>query len=363
MTKNRLAGPIIAIVISIAFVLWMISGSSDEGDTLITKEAPVKSLIPKVQVVTSQSTDVTKRLSINGVLQANRNVTVRSETTGKVVEILKNKGDSVAAGEVIARIDAQDIPIRIEQAKSFEQQALLEYDGAKKLKKQGLQNDAQLAAAATNYAQAKAQLKSLTLQLSQKSIRSPFTGQVETSHIELGSFVLQNTPIVDVYDYSSIKFVGTVSEKDIASVHVDQPGIVKLIDGTNANAMVSYIGSVANEATRTFTIELTMSDVARKVSGVTSVAHIELDKQPAHYVSPALLSINDLGQTGLKTLNDSNIVEFNEVKLVNSNTGGVWVSGLPSEIDIIIVGQGYVNTHEKAVPIHVEFNPNVAVGL
>ena len=363
MSKSRLAGPILAVLISVAFILWMVSGASKEGDTVITNAGTVKSLIPSVQVVTSNSRQVQQSLAINGITEADRFVTIRSEATGKVLNVYKQDGDTVKAGEVIVRLDTQDLPARIRQVQAFLDQTRLEYEGAKKLRLQGLLNEAQLAASLTNLEQAKSQLASLTLQLDNFTIRASFAGQIENTHIELGSYIRQGDAIADVYDYSQLKFVGAVSEKDIQSLKLKQQATVELISGDTVGATVSYIGSVTNPATRTFQVELTVPKVGRFVSGVTSVASVQLGLLQGHYISPALLFINDDGLMGLKTLDAAQTVQFREISIIHSDPNGVWVEGLDNQADIIVVGQGFVTIGDVTNPVRVPFDADIAVGI
>ncbi|MDX1475077.1 MAG: efflux RND transporter periplasmic adaptor subunit, partial [Reinekea sp.] len=215
MSKNRFAGPAIAIIIVVLFVVWMASGSDDNQAQLNANPQPAKSLIATVQVVPSESRWVNQSLKINGITEAKRSVTVRSEANGKVVRLLKEQGQIVKKGDVIAELDQQDIPARLKQAKAFVEQTRLEYEGAQRLKGQGLQNEVQLAGALTNYEQAKAQLAGLELQQANTAIRAPFNGQIENLNLELGSFVRQGDAIADVYDYCRTKHVGcSVKELD-----------------------------------------------------------------------------------------------------------------------------------------------------
>jgi multidrug efflux system membrane fusion protein len=363
VSKNRFAGPVIAVVISIAFVAWMMSGSDDAPVIEATDDDSSKSLIPAVQLVTSESRTVQQSLDINGTTEAKRFVTVRSEANGKVIKLLKKDGDTVKKDEIIAQIDTQDIPAKIRQAKAFQTQTRLEYEGAQKLSGQGLQNETQLAAKLANYEQAKAQLASLELQRANTTIKAPFSGQIEKLNLELGSYVRPGDSIADIYDYSQLKFVGSVSEKDIASIEIGQNSTVELINGDLTEAKIAYIGSVANPATRTFIVEMSVNSVNRNVSGVTSVASVPLKETQGHYISPALLYINQEGLMGLKTLNTENRVEFFEVSMIKSDTNGVWIDGLPSSANIIIVGQGFVNVGDEVRPTIVDFDSSVAVGL
>jgi len=363
VSKNRFAGPAIAIIIVVLFVVWMASGSDDNQAQLNSNPQPAKSLIATVQVVPSESRWVNQSLKINGITEAKRSVTVRSEANGKVVRLLKEQGQIVKKGDVIAELDQQDIPARLKQAKAFVEQTRLEYEGAQKLKGQGLQNEVQLAGALTNYEQAKAQLAGLELQQANTAIRAPFNGQIENLNLELGSFVRQGDAIADIYDYSELKFVGAVSEKDISSLKLGQTATVELINGELAPAKISYIGSVTNAATRTFSVELRLNPVNRNVSGVTSVASIDLERDQGHFISPALLYINEAGVMGLKTLDSSNRVVFNDVHIMHSETEGVWVGGLPDKANIIVVGQGFVNIGDETNPTFNEFDSTIAVGL
>jgi len=363
VSKNRFAGPVIAVTISVLFVAWMMSGSADDSANESQSLVVSKSLIPSVQVVLSESRSVRQSLEINGITQAKRSVTVRSEANGKVIRLLKEHGQLVKKNDVIAEIDQQDIPARLKQARAFRDQTRLEYEGAQKLKGQGLQNEVQLAAALSNYEQAQALLAGLELQQANTYIRAPFDGQIEDINLELGSYVRQGDAIAEIYDYSQLKFVGSVSEKDISALKVGQQASVELINGDLATAKVSYIGSVTNPSTRTFKVELTVNAFNRNVSGVTSVAKIDLESTQGHYISPALLYINEAGEMGLKTIDSSNRAVFNKISIIHSDPDGVWVSGLPDKANIIIVGQGFVNIGDETKPTSIDFDSNVAVGL
>lgn len=361
---NRLAGPIIAILLLVLFAAWMTSGSDENTQAENeTSEPTERSMVAKVQAVTSSAREVQKTLEINGITQAQRSVAVRSEASGRVTQLRKKQGDTVTAGEIIAQLDLKDIPARITEAEAFVNQTRLEYEGAQRLVNQGLQNQAQVASALARFEQANANLESLRQQQNNTIIRAPFAGRIENFDLELGSFVQMGDMIGEIYDYSQLKFVGAVSEKDISSLSIGQQGSVELINGDMADATVSYIGSVTNPATRTFEVELTVPSVSRNVSGVTSVAEVQLNMVRGHYISPALLFIDDAGQLGLKTLDEDNRVGFYPVDILRSDTDGVWVSGLPEQAHIIVVGQGFVSIGDMTEPNFSEFDMTVAVGL
>jgi multidrug efflux system membrane fusion protein len=343
----------------------MFTGSSNDTEASASAENVEQStdFIPKVQVINSESRTVQQTLNINGITQAKRWVAIRSESTGKIVSILKSQGNTVKAGDIIAKVDVGDLPSKLIQARAAKEKARLEFEGAQKLKNQGLQNEAQLAGALANYEQAKAQLAGLELQLANTDIRAPFDGQLELVHVELGSFVRPGDSVADLYDFSKLVFTGAVSEKDILSLKIGQKATVDLINGDTANATVEFIGATTNPNTRTFTVELSIPTVTRNVSGVTSTARIAIDQAEGHYISPALLFISNEGDLGLKTIDRNDQVQFNKVEIIRSATDGVWVTGLAKQAAIIVVGQGFVNVGDIATPTVKPFDPSKAVGL
>jgi multidrug efflux system membrane fusion protein len=54
------------------------------------------------------------------------------------------------------------------------------------------------------------------------------------------------------------------------------------------------------------------------------------------------LTINDAGDLGLRLVDDANVTMFVPVTVLRDAPQGFWVSGLPQQADVIVVGQEYV---------------------
>jgi membrane fusion protein, multidrug efflux system len=72
----------------------------------------------------------------------------------------------------------------------------------------------------------------------------------------------------------------------------------------------------------------------------------------AYLVSPSLLTLDADGELGIKTVDAAGKVVFNRISIAQSGSNGIWVTGLPDQADIIVVGQGYVSAGQavKAIP-------------
>ena len=57
--------------------------------------------------------------------------------------------------------------------------------------------------------------------------------------------------------------------------------------------------------------------------------------------------LQDDGTVGVKAVNDKNIVIFYPTTSVKDTIDGIWVSGLPDKINLIVTGQEYVAVGES----------------
>jgi multidrug efflux system membrane fusion protein len=63
-----------------------------------------------------------------------------------------------------------------------------------------------------------------------------------------------------------------------------------------------------------------------------------------HIPSIVSLTLQDDGTIGVKALDENNTVIFYPIQKVKDTIDGMWVSGLPNEINLIISGQEYVSS-------------------
>jgi multidrug efflux system membrane fusion protein len=85
--------------------------------------------------------------------------------------------------------------------------------------------------------------------------------------------------------------------------------------------------------------------------GGTAELRIPAESVLAHRVSPALLTLDDAGNVGVKIISDGGKVEFVVADIALSSNDGVWLAGLPETATIITVGQGYVASGATVVAV------------
>ena len=102
----------------------------------------------------------------------------------------------------------------------------------------------------------------------------------------------------------------------------------------------AYKGPVAENISEII-IEANNDDLLFK-SGITASISIRGTSIKAHKISPSILTLQDDGSIGVKAIDEKNTVIFYPIKKEIDTIDGMWVSGLPNEVKIIITGQEYV---------------------
>ena len=348
-----LSGGLIAVV-----TLWVASGqlSNEAGDQdTSAAPAPATAAAPQyaVRVRTQSAEEVMRTIVVNGKTAPARTVHLAAETDGRVEFIGADRGANLERGDVIARLDERDRAARLAQAEALVRQREVEYAARKRLQTESYVSEAQLQEAVALLETARAELTRARLDLDYMTIRAPFAGALQARTVEVGDFVSRGDPIATVVDNRTLVVSANVSEFDARSVEVGQSAEARLATGELVRGRIRYVAPVADEATRTFAVELEVGNAdGRLRAGGTAELRIPAETVLAHRVAPSLLTLDDAGNVGVKIINEQGEVEFVVADIALSSSDGVWLAGLPETATIITVGQGYVTPGAvvKAVP-------------
>ncbi len=336
--------------IAILIAGWLLSGqfgnsddATDERSAAIAKTtiAPQS----KVRVRTQIAEEVTRTIIVNGKTAPARVVELSAETDGRVASIGAKRGANIDRNTVIVRLDERDRSARLAQAEATVKQREVEYEARAKLKAESYVSEAQLQEGVALLEAAKTELTRARLDLDYMQVRAPFDGALQDRAVEIGDFLKVGDPIATFVDNRTIIISANVSEFDARFVHVGMTARATLATGEDVHGNIRYVAPVADEATRTFTVELEVDnrDGALRIGG-TAELYIPAESILAHRISPSLLTLDDAGNIGVKIINDSGKVEFVVADIALSSGDGVWVAGLPETVTIITVGQGFVTT-------------------
>ncbi len=356
----------IALLIISVISVWMLSGvffpakskhqdQSLEKTTASTKE-PVK---VRVKHLTAQNQHI--EVVVMGRTEAKRLVDVKAEIGGRIVSVPAEKGQRVKAGDVLCELAEDDRRAQLARAKATVEKAQIDYDGALTLQKNGLISSTAIASNKSALEGARANLKVAELNVAHLQMRAPFAGFVEDRPAEIGALIDRNGICARLLDESSLLAIGQVAEKDVQKLVLGQTVQVLLSGGDLLNGKISFIARTADKETRTYSVEAELDVNNNSVrDGITAKIIIPLQEVLAHHMSPAVLALDDSGRVGVRIVNSESKVEFHYVAVVRETADGVWVTGLPAEIDLITVGQELVSDGDQVQAINMDEKPAAA---
>jgi multidrug efflux system membrane fusion protein len=342
---NRYKSWLVSAGIVVAVTLWIASGSlgsTEDADTASDPGVPAR-VKNAVRVRTQSAEEVMRTIVVNGKTAPARIAQLSAETDGRIEHIGAERGANLERGSLIVRMDERDRAARLAQAKATVRQREVEYAARERLKSESYVSEAQLQEALALLESARAELTRAELDLEYMSVRAPFAGALQARVVEIGDFVKSGDPIATFVDNRTIIVSANLSEFDARFVDVDDTAEARLATGETVRGRIRYVAPVADEATRTFVVELEVANAEVNLrAGGTAELRIPAEKVFAHRVSPSLLTLDDAGNVGVKIINGLGEVEFVVADIALSSNEGVWLAGLPETATIITVGQGYV---------------------
>ncbi len=350
----------IAAFLAVAAVGWIASGQFGHSDNLPEAKKPPADLshsdrLPMVRVREIVAEPHQAETVLRGLSQAVRMVNVKSETYGRIVELSVERGDLVEDGQIIARLAPESRPARLADARALKAQRSIEYEAAKKLSAKGYRAETSLAGAKAQLEAASAAVHAAQVALDDVIVKAPFAGIVDDRMVEIGDYLETGDGLVQLVDLDPILIVAQVNERDIGLLQVGQVGTARLTTGARVEGILRFISNVADATTRTFRVELEVANPKFDIpDGVTAELRLTSPHILAHHVSPAILSLDDRGLVGVKTLTPEHTVRFVPVTVIESDAAGLWLSGLSEQAVVITVGQDFVRDGQKVRPIDAE---------
>ena len=291
------------------FLLFILSAAAACGGG--TAAEPIVATEQKIPVRTStvETRDLTETLTLTGSLQPRAQVKVVAEVAARLMRVLKDEGDRVAQGTVIAVLDDSDLRLARDRAKAAfdlaeanRAHAKAEEDRAASLLKTGGITDkdrlaAQLAVqvADASHAQARTELAIAEQQLSRTQVRAPLPGRIASRVGDAGAMLAVGSPIFEIVDDGVFEFRASVASSDFARVRVGEEVTVTVdaLPGFSATGKVTRIAPVVDPRSRSFEVVVRIPGSPQLVSGLFARAEIHVRDVPGTLTVPPAALIRD----------------------------------------------------------------------
>ncbi len=342
----------VAGAVALGAVAWVASGQfgTRGGKTQASVPGPPASKAEPVLVRTRilEAQPYAREIVLRGRSAAARWVDLKAETQGRVADLPLAKGGSVKAGDIVARLATDEREARRAETDALLRQRKIERDASVALAEKGFRPTIKVAESQAALDAARAAAKAVEVELQRTLIRAPFGGVIEERKVEIGAYLKAGDTVVRLIERDPMLIVAQVGERDVATLGTGQIGKAILATGETVEGRIRFVASMADPATRTFTVELEVPNPnGRLKDGITAELRFVADSRPAHLVTPAILALDDNGAVGLNLVEDDGRVTFRPVQILGDGPQGVWLGGLPEKATAIVVGQDFVRAGDK----------------
>jgi len=238
-SKRRTIGIIVtlAVVTALAVGIGLRVSKRAAAETRDGGGPPVTLEFTPTDVASIEPKALSRWLPVSGTLQPVNQATVKAKVSGEIRQVLVREGESVKAGQVLARFDTSDLDARLTDRvgaleSSRAQLALAEKTRTQNLAllKQNFISQTAYDSAESNFSVSQGTLKSneAQVQLAKNALRdavviTTLEGTVAKRHIQPGEKVNFDSPLFTVVDLGRMELQAMVPANDIPEIVIGMP--------------------------------------------------------------------------------------------------------------------------------------------
>ncbi|MBB5321024.1 efflux RND transporter periplasmic adaptor subunit [Marinobacter oulmenensis] len=235
---------------------------------------PAPSLAQSVQLAPVVAEPVQETVHLDGVIEAVQQSTISAQTSGTVVALPVDVDDSVAAGDLIVRLDDTEQRARLSQARASVEEAVSglqdaqqQFDRVEAIYERRLVSRQEfdralnsLNAAQARVERARAAVDEAREQLDYTRITAPYGGIVTERHVEIGEAVNPGQPLISGLSLEQLRVVVDLPQQYADMARKQRQATVTLSDGRVLQTGDMTFYPYASLDTHTFRLRLQLNE-------------------------------------------------------------------------------------------------------
>jgi len=224
------------IILTISVALAGCGRAGLGGPQAAPTTPPTPLLIAPEDVATVQNSTLASGPSITGTIQPERRADLRAEVPAMVLKVLKENGDTVKRGDLLATLDSTAIRDALMSAEAAARaadqahdQATRQFERMKTLRASGMASaqalddaEGRRNATQSDVEGAKARVVAARQQMQRTEVRAPFDGVVTERKVSPGDTAQVGKELLKVIDPTSMRFEALVSAENVGEVKAGQ---------------------------------------------------------------------------------------------------------------------------------------------
>jgi membrane fusion protein (multidrug efflux system) len=245
-----------------AFSFLIISCGGNGNDEQADQKK--KTTIP-IEISQAELGDVSAVYSGTANLEAEEEAVVVAKTSGVVKKLFVEEGDYVQKGQLLAKLDDEQLLYRLNQAEANMKKAKSEYERNQEMYDKSLISADAYEKIKFDYESSKALYDLAKLDLNYSSIKAPISGVISQRFIKVGNMININESTFQITDFDPLNAVLYVPEQHMSKLQRDQ--LVELsadaIDDKSFAGYIKRISPVVDPGTGTFKVTVEVDDPQR----------------------------------------------------------------------------------------------------
>ena len=271
---------IIALVTAVALRLYSNKNSFDRELKMVAESNTIIPVMTDTVKYQGQATE----LSVNGSFSPSQEISIAAESQGKIISLRSGVGDKVVTGQVMASLDNEVSNSQLKLAKFNLEKAEKDMKRFEQLSHSDAATTQQYESSRQNFEMAQSAYTSAKVENRNTIIKAPFNGMITKRYIDNGAYVSPGTPLFDIVEINSLKFIVKLTAEEAGKVKKDQHVKVSV----EAFPGVTYDGKVSAVVIK--------ADVSKHYD-----VEIDVNNTTAHLIKPgmygaAVFSGNSVGQ-------------------------------------------------------------------
>lgn len=296
--------------------LLLLGGCSESTETRPSSTERPATPIAAYEV---KALDLSRQLRTSGLVEAREHARVHSRTSGNLLELAVDVGDSVSAGQTLARLDLAEQRAELARARALLEEAELSYERANALRQRGTLSPAEYQQIRANRRVTESEVEIWRARIGFGTINSPIAGVVTARYVEPGEYVQEQDLLFTVADMGSLIVRFGVSELDVAWLSVGQsaPLQIDALPQDSIEGTIRRIFPAADEDSRRVPVEVALPVDAFESGirpGFLARMSLAVERRDSVLAVPvAAVLTSQEGQAYVYLVNDENRLERREV--------------------------------------------------
>ena len=297
-------------------------------------------------------------------LEAERRVSVLARTTGLLEELAAEEGDLVRQGQVMIRLNKDELNLNLRQAEQAFADASTNYDRIKTLYERNMVSQSEYDTAHLRLDNAKIVLEETQLNLAYADVTAPIAGVVTQRLVEVGDLVRGNQEVFVIADRDPLLVRIFAPEQRMYQLHPGQEATiaVEALPDTSFRGRIRMISPEVDPASGTVKVTLEVASDGILKPGMFATVRIITERRPQTLIIPKKALILETDEDDVFLIEDSKVrrvavelgfVEDDQIEIVSGLQEGDQVvtighEGLKDGAAVRLAGEGLPTAEELA---------------